>query len=68
MPNPKKLIRIPAMCAKFGGCNPSTIWRRVKDGSIPRPTKVGGMTVWDETETDAMIEAALAERDKPEAA
>ena len=72
MPNPKKLIRIPGMCAKFGGCSPSTIWRRCADGGIPKPTKIGGMTVWDESEVDERIEAALAERggaaDKPEAA
>ena len=56
------------MCAKFGGCSPSTIWRRVADGSIPAPAKIGGMTIWDEDEVDAMIEAKLAERDGTEAA
>jgi len=68
MPNSKRLIRIPDMCAKFAGCNPSTIWRRVNDGTLPKPTKIGGMTLWDEGEVDECIEAALAERDKPEAA
>ena len=68
MSNPKKLIRIPGMCAKFGGCSPSTIWRRCADGSIPKPTKIGGMTVWDEDEVDERIEAKLAERDEPAAA
>ncbi len=68
MTNRKKMIRIPGMCAKFGGCSPSTIWRRVADGSIPAPAKIGGMTLWDEDEVDAVIEAKLAERDEPEAA
>ena len=68
MTNRKKMIRIPGMCAKFGGCSPSTIWRRVADGSIPAPAKIGGMTIWDEDEVDAMIEAKLAERDGTEAA
>ena len=45
MTNRKKMIRIPGMCAKFGGCSPSTIWRRVADGSIPAPAKIGGMTI-----------------------
>ncbi len=63
MPNTKKLIRVPSMCAKFGDCSPSTIWRRVNDGSIPRPTKIGGMTVWDEAEVDERIAAKFAARD-----
>ena len=29
---------------------------------MPKPTKIGGMTVWDEAEVDAVIEAKLAER------
>jgi predicted DNA-binding transcriptional regulator AlpA len=40
----------------------------VADHSIPRPTKFGGMTVWDEDEVDECIEAKLAERDHGEAA
>ena len=68
MTNRKKMIRIPGMCAKFGGCSPSTIWRRVNDDSIPKPMKIGGMTVWDEDEVDERINTKLAERDKPEAA
>ena len=63
MTNRKRMIRIPGMCAKFGGCTPSTIWRRVNDGGIPKPTKIGGMTIWDEDEVDGVIEAALAKRD-----
>ena len=65
---PMRMIRVPGMCAKLGGCHPSTIWRRVADGSLPKPTKIGGMTLWDEGEVDECIAAALAERDKPEAA
>jgi predicted DNA-binding transcriptional regulator AlpA len=67
MSNPKKLIRLPDMCVKYGGCNPSTIWRRVADGTISRPIKVGGMTVWDENEEDRRIEAKFSENE-PEAA
>ena len=68
MTNPKRMIRVPRMCAKLGGCHPSTIWRRVADGSLPRPTKIGGITIWDEEEVDGRIEAKLAERDDPKAA
>ena len=56
------MIRVPGMCAKIGGCSPSTIWRRVADGTLPKPTKIGGLTIWCEAEVDAVIEAALAAR------
>ena len=62
MTNRKQMIRVQGMCAKLGGCSPSTIWRRVADRTLPKPTKIGGMTMWDESEVDAAIEAALAAR------
>ena len=68
MSNPKRLIRLPGMCAKFGGCSPSTIWRRVADGTISKPTKFGGMTLWDEDVVDEGIAAEQAEQAAPEAA
>ena len=59
---------VRAVAAQFG-CNPSTIWRKVANGTFPRPIKFGsGMTRWSGTEIDTMISAKLAERDKPRAA
>ena len=50
------------------GCSKATFWRRVADGTIPRPVKIGGMSRWPKSEIDAVIERAKAERDQGEAA
>lgn len=63
----RKAIRIDALRDKLGGCSAATVWRRVADGTIPKPAKIGGMSVWDESEIDAVIEMALLKRE-PEAA
>ena len=36
--------------------SPATIWRFVKDGTFPRPFKLGeNCTVWDASEVDAWL-------------
>ena len=45
------------------GCSKSTLWRRVADGTIPRPVKVGGMSRWLQSEIKGVIEQAIAQRD-----
>ena len=63
-----EFYNVRAVAAQFG-CNPSTIWRKVADGTFPKPIKFGsGMTRWSGAEIAAMISAKLAERDKPGAA
>lgn len=64
----RKFIRVHPLCKKLGGISTTTIWRRVNDGTLPKPAKIGGLTVWDEGEVDERIEAMLAERDDAEAA
>lgn len=44
------------------GCSKATFWRRVADGTIPRPVKIGGMSRWPQSEIVEVIEAAKAER------
>ncbi|MFD1157908.1 helix-turn-helix transcriptional regulator [Roseovarius aestuarii] len=44
-------------------CSPSTVWRRVADGTIPKPIKIGGMTRWSMSEIAAAIEAVKAQRE-----
>lgn len=34
---------------------PSTIWRKVKDGSFPQPIKIGGSTRWHRSEVEEHI-------------
>jgi predicted DNA-binding transcriptional regulator AlpA len=50
----------------MGECSASTVWRRVQDGTLPKPHKIGGMTVWNENEVDERL--GLGTRDEPEAA
>ncbi len=65
--NSKTLIGVKSVAELIDG-SPSTVWRRVKDGLLPKPIKFGGMTRWSLAEIEAVIEAKLAERDEPEAA
>lgn len=44
------------------GCSKSTFWRRVADGTIPRPVKIGGMSRWPQSEIITVIEHAITER------
>ncbi len=56
------LIRDGA-AADMLGCSKATFWRRVADGTIPRPVKIGGMSRWPQSEIEAVIERAKARRD-----
>lgn len=49
--------------ARALGCSVATVWRRVADGTISKPVKIGGMTRWPESEITALIESAKAERE-----
>ena len=61
------LLDVKAVAALFQS-SPATIWRRVNDGTLPRPVHIGGMTRWARDEIDAVIDRAKAARDKPKAA
>ena len=40
----------------------ATFWRRVADGTVPRPIKIGAMSRWPRSEILAVIERAKAAR------
>lgn len=48
--------------ARILGCSVATVWRRVQDGIIPQPIKIGGITRWSELELLAFIADAKANR------
>ncbi len=50
------------------GCSRATIWRRVADGGLPQPLKIGGLSRFVLSEIMDCIEAAKAARDETEAA
>ena len=55
------LLDVKAVAALFQS-SPATIWRRVNDGTLPQPVRIGGMTRWARDEVDAVIERAKTAR------
>ena len=48
--------------AEMLGCSKATFWRRVADGTITKPLKIGGTSRWPQSEIQAVILRAKAER------
>ncbi len=44
------------------GVSVPTFWRRVADGTIPKPIKLGALSRWPQSEILAVIERAKAAR------
>lgn len=40
-----------------------TFWRRVADGTVPKPVKIGALSRWPRSEIVAVIEHAKAQRE-----
>ncbi len=57
-----KLVGVRDTAAVLG-CSVATVWRKVADGTIPQPVRIGGMTRWSEAELAAFIEDAKAHRE-----
>lgn len=62
MNNIDPLIRDRDAAAMLG-CSVSTFWRRVREGIISRPVKIGGMSRWPQSEIQIAIDCAKQERD-----
>jgi predicted DNA-binding transcriptional regulator AlpA len=60
-PVDRLLIR-DADAAALLGCSKATFWRRVADGTVPRPIKIGGTSRWLTSEILAVIQRAEARR------
>jgi len=56
--NNDRLITVKQAAKYYGDCDVSTIWRWVKSGEIPKPVKVGGRTLWRESEIQKSIREA----------
>lgn len=61
----KKLLRRPQAMEKAGIKSVSHFYKLVQLGKLPRPVKICGSrsVAWVESEIEAMIDAAVAERD-----
>lgn len=44
------------------GISVPTFWRRVADGTVPKPIKLGALSRWPQSEILAVIEKAKADR------
>jgi predicted DNA-binding transcriptional regulator AlpA len=54
-----------AVCRLLGGSrpiNPSTLYRNIRRGLLPRPIKVGGSSRWVRSEIEAALAALAAVR------
>ncbi len=53
-------VRLPVVCGLFA-CHAATVWRRVKDGSLPAPAHLGPrVTAWRVGDLRA-VQSALTE-------
>jgi len=48
--------------AEFLGCGKSTLWRWAAAGQAPAPIKLGGISRWQKSELQRLIEAASKTR------
>ena len=58
-----ELLNRKAVCYLFGGINPSTLYRGIRDGRFPRPVKIGpGSSRWLRQECEAALAALIGRR------
>ena len=58
------LLLNDATAADWLGISRATFWRRVKDGTFPKPIRIGGATRWRRDELLAALDRASAKRDR----
>jgi predicted DNA-binding transcriptional regulator AlpA len=50
------------VCRFFGGSKPinsATLYRKIRQGVLPKPVKVGGSSRWLRTECEAVLQAMV---------
>lgn len=57
-----RLLPLPEVCARLGGCHRATVYRLVQDKELPPPCKLGTRSAWPESEVDALVEKLKAAR------
>ncbi len=60
------LLDRTGVCHYFGGSNrplnPSTVYRHIRNGRIPKPIKVGGSSRWLREECEAALQSMIEGR------
>ncbi len=61
----KNLLKRPALAKKLAIC-PKTVAKLVREGRLPAPIQLPGITTdfWEEGEIDTVVDALLAGRDE----
>jgi len=54
-----QLINRTEVCRLFGGINPATLYRHIRQGKLPKPVKVGGSSRWLLSECQAALQAMV---------
>src|SRR5262245_39980962 len=58
-------LDLRSVCRFFGGSkplDPSTVYRNIKTGVIPKPIRIGGSSRWLRSECDAALKAVIYHR------
>ena len=59
-------LDVRAVCRKVGGSrplHPSTVYRKVQAGVLPKPVKMGRLASWLESEVDEVLKRFAKARD-----
>ena len=59
-------LDIRALCRKIGGSrpiDPSTVYRKIQAGLLPKPVKLGRVARWREDEIDEVLQRLADRRD-----
>jgi predicted DNA-binding transcriptional regulator AlpA len=53
------LLNRKEVCHYFGGINPATLYRGIKQGRYPKQVKIGGLSRWLRSECQATLQAMV---------
>ena len=54
-----QLLNRNEVCHFFGGINPATLYRKIRQGVLPKPVKIGGSSRWLRSECEAVLKAMV---------
>ena len=47
------------VCRFFGGINAATLYRKIRQGVLPKPVKIGGSSRWLRSECEAALQSMV---------
>jgi predicted DNA-binding transcriptional regulator AlpA len=56
---PMNLLNRKEVCHYFGGINPATLYRKIRQGVLPKPVKIGGSSRWLLSECEAALKSMV---------